>query len=141
MRLRTHSTKRSPNGQTFRSLRNRNYRLYFLGQAISTSGTWVQLVAENWLEGVVMKRRASLYRPGFRSPDWIKVPVLNREEFVVADHPPGTPGGTAKDLPEGCSTRPATASGRCVIPTRAATVLKGWEGRRYVLPSLSRHSP
>ncbi len=49
MSLRTHSTKRSPNGQTFRSLRNRNYRLYFLGQAISTSGTWVQLVAENWL--------------------------------------------------------------------------------------------
>ncbi len=35
--------------RTFRSLRNRNYRLYFIGQAISSSGTWVQLVAEHWL--------------------------------------------------------------------------------------------
>lgn len=35
--------------QTFRSLRRRNYRLYFVAQAISTSGTWVQLVAEGWL--------------------------------------------------------------------------------------------
>lgn len=31
------------------SLRVRNYRLYFLGQAISSAGTWVQLVAEQWV--------------------------------------------------------------------------------------------
>ena len=31
---------------------------------------------------VVMKRKGSIYRPGFRSPDWIKVPI-HREEFVV----------------------------------------------------------
>jgi MFS family permease len=36
-------------GRPFRSLRSRNYRLYILGQAISRSGTWLQLVAENWL--------------------------------------------------------------------------------------------
>lgn len=35
--------------RTFRSLHMRNYRLYFTAQVISTSGTWVQLVAENWL--------------------------------------------------------------------------------------------
>ncbi len=33
----------------FRSLRSRNFRLYIVGQAISRSGTWVQLIAENWL--------------------------------------------------------------------------------------------
>jgi len=37
-------------GRTFASLRkHRNYRLYFTGQAISTSGTWVQNVAQAWL--------------------------------------------------------------------------------------------
>lgn len=35
--------------RTFRSLRTRNYRLYFAAQSISSSGTWVQLVAVNWL--------------------------------------------------------------------------------------------
>jgi bifunctional non-homologous end joining protein LigD len=35
------------------------------------------------LEGVVMKRKGSLYRPGYRSPDWIKVPIRHTEEFIV----------------------------------------------------------
>jgi len=34
---------------TFRSLRIRNYRLYFIGQLISVSGTWMQSVAQAWL--------------------------------------------------------------------------------------------
>ena len=34
---------------TFRSLRSRNYRLYFIGQIISVSGTWMQSVALGWL--------------------------------------------------------------------------------------------
>lgn len=33
----------------FASLRVRNYRLYFLGQGISLSGTWMQGVAQSWL--------------------------------------------------------------------------------------------
>jgi MFS family permease len=36
--------------RTFRSLqRHRNYRLYFAGQGISISGTWMQNVAQAWL--------------------------------------------------------------------------------------------
>lgn len=35
--------------QTFRALRMRNYRLFFVGQVISRSGWWMQTVAENWL--------------------------------------------------------------------------------------------
>jgi bifunctional non-homologous end joining protein LigD len=31
------------------------------------------------LEGLVMKRKGSLYRPGYRSPDWIKVPIRHTE--------------------------------------------------------------
>lgn len=34
---------------TFVSLRNRNYRLYFIGQTISVSGTWMQNLAQAWL--------------------------------------------------------------------------------------------
>ena len=34
---------------TFRSLRVRNYRLYFTGQIISVSGTWMQSVALAWM--------------------------------------------------------------------------------------------
>lgn len=33
----------------FRALRHRNYRLYFLGQIISLSGSWLQTVAQGWL--------------------------------------------------------------------------------------------
>jgi MFS family permease len=35
--------------QTFRALRNRNYRLYYYGQMISLSGTWMQTIAQAWL--------------------------------------------------------------------------------------------
>jgi MFS family permease len=34
---------------TFRSMSIRNYRLYFAGQLISTSGTWMQQIAQAWL--------------------------------------------------------------------------------------------
>lgn len=33
----------------FRSLRHRNYRLYYLGQLVSLNGTWMQSVAQSWL--------------------------------------------------------------------------------------------
>ncbi|MEA2433626.1 MAG: hypothetical protein QOG54_1083 [Actinomycetota bacterium] len=35
--------------RTFESLRVRNYRLFFIGQVISWTGTWVQWVAQAWL--------------------------------------------------------------------------------------------
>lgn len=36
-------------GRTFRSLRVRNYRLWFVGQTISLSGTWMQSTGQSWL--------------------------------------------------------------------------------------------
>jgi bifunctional non-homologous end joining protein LigD len=41
------------------------------------------------LEGVVMKRNASVYRPGFRTSDWLRVPIRHKEEFVVGGYLPG----------------------------------------------------
>lgn len=34
---------------TFRALRNRNYRLYLTGSAVSNVGTWLQRAAQDWL--------------------------------------------------------------------------------------------
>src|SRR5436305_14972705 len=33
----------------FRSLRHRNYRLYFFGQLVSLTGSWMQTTAFTWL--------------------------------------------------------------------------------------------
>jgi MFS family permease len=35
--------------RTFRSLHIRNYRLFFFGQLVSVSGTWMQQLAQDWL--------------------------------------------------------------------------------------------
>jgi bifunctional non-homologous end joining protein LigD len=40
------------------------------------------------LEGVIAKRRDSLYRPGQRSDEWIKVKFNRRQEFVVGGFKP-----------------------------------------------------
>lgn len=36
-------------GTTFRSLKHRNFQLFFAGQFISLTGTWMQSVAQSWL--------------------------------------------------------------------------------------------
>jgi MFS family permease len=43
------SRLRATAATTFRSLRVRNYRLFFTGQLVSVSGTWMQSVAQAWL--------------------------------------------------------------------------------------------
>ena len=40
---------RALSSTTFRSLHVRNYRIYFLSQIVSVSGTWMQTVAQAWL--------------------------------------------------------------------------------------------
>jgi bifunctional non-homologous end joining protein LigD len=47
---------------------------------------------ERGLEGVMAKRAASRYQPGKRSPDWKKVKVLNRDDFVILGWTPGQGG-------------------------------------------------
>jgi hypothetical protein len=34
---------------TFRSLRIRNYRIYYAGGVVSNIGTWMQRIAQDWL--------------------------------------------------------------------------------------------
>lgn len=42
-----------------------------------------QAATENGLEGVVAKRLSSVYRPGSRTGEWVKVRFGRRQEFVV----------------------------------------------------------
>jgi bifunctional non-homologous end joining protein LigD len=44
---------------------------------------------EHGLEGVVAKRLAAPYRPGLRSPDWVKVKAEQTGDFVVGGWRPG----------------------------------------------------
>ena len=46
--------------QTFRALSHRNYRLFFFGQIVSVSGTWMQSVAQAWLVLQLTKSGAAL---------------------------------------------------------------------------------
>jgi bifunctional non-homologous end joining protein LigD len=42
-----------------------------------------QLAKEKGLEGIIAKRKASIYRPGKRSLDWLKIKSRPQQEFVV----------------------------------------------------------
>ncbi|MFE7973662.1 MFS transporter [Streptomyces shenzhenensis] len=45
----TSTTPRPARSSMFSSLRIRNYRLFFLGQVVSNTGTWMQRIAQDWL--------------------------------------------------------------------------------------------
>ncbi|MGI5147081.1 non-homologous end-joining DNA ligase [Plantactinospora sp. CA-294935] len=48
-----------------------------------------QAAGEHGLEGVVSKRVDAVYRPGVRSPDWVKVKLEVTDDFVVGGWRPG----------------------------------------------------
>ncbi|WP_312281037.1 RNA ligase family protein [Oscillibacter sp.] len=71
-------------------------RKVLLGKAVSENGTLAlsryieqagttlyDLAAQQGLEGVVAKRKGSLYYPGKRTKDWIKFKNLKDDDFVV----------------------------------------------------------
>lgn len=68
---------------TFRALRHRNYRLFFMGQGISLIGTWMQLIALNWLVYRISNSVFLLGIVGFAS----RIPALLFAPFagVLAD--------------------------------------------------------
>ena len=49
----------------------------------------LQAATEQGLEGVVAKRKSSVYRPGRRSGEWLKIKRPGRQEFVVGGWLPG----------------------------------------------------
>jgi bifunctional non-homologous end joining protein LigD len=54
------------------------------------------LAKEKGLEGIIAKRKTSIYRPGRRSPDWLKIKSRPQQEFVVCGFTEGK--GSRKHL-------------------------------------------
>src|SRR5712692_10516027 len=69
---------------TLRSLRHRNFRLYFVGQFVSMIGTWMQTMAQMWLVYRLTHSSWLLGLVGFLG----QAPVLAFGLFggVAADH-------------------------------------------------------
>ena len=73
-------------GETFSSLLIRNYRLYYVGQIISTSGTFMQTIAQGWL---VLKLTNSGTALGVVvSLQYLPILVLGPYGGVIADRYP-----------------------------------------------------
>jgi len=79
----TEQSETSNAARTFRSLRHRNYRLYFYGQLTSMCGTWAQTVALAWL---VLKLTGSGTKVGLvTSVQFMPVLLVGAYAGVVAD--------------------------------------------------------
>lgn len=51
----------------------------------------IRAAKELGMEGIVAKRKGSLYEPGKRSGAWLKCKILRSQEFVIAGYTPGRP--------------------------------------------------
>lgn len=69
--------------RTFDSLKVRNYRLFFSGQVVSWTGTWVQWVAQGWL---ILELTGSGFGLGLVTAlQWLPVLLFGAWAGVVAD--------------------------------------------------------
>ena len=55
-----------------------------------------ELTKQKGMEGVVAKRKASIYQPGKRTSDWLKIKARLQQEFVVGGFT--APKGSRKHL-------------------------------------------
>jgi MFS family permease len=70
-------------GRTFRSLGNRNYRLFFGAQLVSWTGTWIQWVGQAWL---VLRLTHSGFALGLTTAfQWLPVLLFGAWGGVLAD--------------------------------------------------------
>ncbi|MBP2192065.1 ATP-dependent DNA ligase [Nocardia goodfellowii] len=82
----------------YQERRDRLAALDLEGPGVRTSPYWVDvdvptmvaLAHEHHLEGIVSKLLTSTYRPGTRSPAWIKTPFRHTTEAIVAGWLPGS---------------------------------------------------
>ncbi len=67
----------------FRALKHRNYRLFFIGQSISLTGTWMQQIALSWLVYRITNSALLLGIVGFMGqlPSFLLMPLAG----VIAD--------------------------------------------------------
>ena len=68
------------------AFRHRNYRLFFVGQAISLAGTWMQQVAQSWL--VLVLTHDPLWLGVVAAAQFIPVMIFGLFGGVLADNLP-----------------------------------------------------
>lgn len=58
-----------------------------LSESFDTTGTeFFRIAQQMGLEGIIAKRSDSLYHPGERSRDWLKIKTSNRQEVVIGGY-------------------------------------------------------
>ena len=72
------------NSVTFKALRHRNFQLFFTGQLISLTGSWMQSVAFSWL--VLVLTNSALYLGLVGALQTLPVLLFSFLAGVVADH-------------------------------------------------------
>jgi DNA ligase D-like protein (predicted ligase) len=70
----------------------RSARIHLLDYVEASATNMLQAVREQHLEGVVAKRKDSVYEPGKRTGAWIKHHVNRGQELVVGGYTPGPHG-------------------------------------------------
>src|SRR6188472_508889 len=72
--------------ETFRAMRVRNYRLYWFGQLISISGTWMQTTAQSWV--VYTLTNSPLALGTVTTLQFLPITLLTLFGGVIADRAP-----------------------------------------------------
>jgi DNA ligase D-like protein (predicted ligase) len=78
--------------QLLRSLMFRSPRIQSVDYFETSAANIVAAAKEQRLEGVIAKRRDSLYQPGRRTGSWVKYRISVGQEFVVGGYFPGPHG-------------------------------------------------
>jgi bifunctional non-homologous end joining protein LigD len=73
-----------------------HHMVRYASHVLADGVDFVEAARQQGLEGVMAKRRDSVYQPGKRSRDWLKVKLRHEQELVVVGWLPGQ--GTHKDL-------------------------------------------
>jgi len=61
-------------------------------ESVAPSWSAVEAIWKRGGEGVIVKRRASYYRPGYRSPDWVKVKQSHAATLMITGFDAGKSG-------------------------------------------------
>jgi bifunctional non-homologous end joining protein LigD len=75
-----------------RKLKFQSSRIQFLDFLETSAANMVAAAKQQGLEGVIAKRKDSLYQPGRRTGTWVKYRINRGQEFVIGGYFPGPHG-------------------------------------------------
>ncbi len=113
-----------PGGRTFASLRVPAFRAFFIGQALSLPGTWMQTVAQGWL--VIQLSGSGTVLGGVVAAQFVPVLLLAPFGGVLADRYPKRLlliGTQATMAASALGLGLLTVSGRATVPLVVATAV------------------